>query len=135
MRRMKENALKVSVLIKTQPSGFKPEVRRLSEEFKALQRQADREAGRLSGKFGLSVDAVEALMRGNREPPEERYNRREMNEVPAGGLFDEILPTAVERLLSQVKPTWLRAQEKLPYRLDAAFRTEPLSVLNGFRVD
>lgn len=102
-----------------------------------MQGKARRQIQSLQKAHGISEADIRAIERARLAallPKGNEFWRAQVEQVqPTGDLDDYALP-AIERLLPQIDPDWLRAEAQKPYRLGPQFLIRPLHLVNGVRV-
>lgn len=117
--------------MKTRPD----EVRQAALAIDALGAELDARLRELQELAGLSDEALDELERSGRHKSDDRYTRREIEETPPTGNIRELAAAGLDRLLSLVSPAWLRMESEKRYRLGYDFRSKPLHLVAGVRID
>ncbi len=109
------------------------EVRTLGERHTALCDEGLMLAG-LTEEDIAALDAADASLWSSGEVDVSRQNYTSQN-VPSTGLVEDLLPKALDALLKELDPRWLKAEKANRYRLDASYLETPLSIVSGARMD
>jgi len=62
------------------------------------------------------------------------YWRHQLRETPSSAKLDDLLPDALDRVLTHIDPKWLAEQAQKPFRLGADYLSRPLQILGGIRI-
>lgn len=118
----------------------KRRAREITEEAARLREEVGRFLDDGLRALGFSDEQIAALDQDHVADPDSRERRLRLEQMRPGlisptGSIEDVLPAALEALLSLVPPRWLSEQAQNGcHRLGKAYLDEPLSIVSGMRV-
>jgi len=113
----------------TRPS---PESVRLGMELHALHQQYHEELKHVQNVFGLAEEELVALERAELPFLEERWDRRLVEQVEPTAHLDDLVESALARVVDRIDRPWLEMESRKPYRL--GIPEAPLHIVSGTRL-
>ena len=110
------------------------EYQRLQSELTTLQALVEEEFRGIQEEFGIPEELLEYLEKPELPPSDDRYWRTQVEQTPSSANLDDILPMALQELLSLQEPEWLKSEAKKQFRLGLGFTSNPLHLVNGTRL-
>jgi hypothetical protein len=114
-----------------------PEDLKVREKLKkilVLQAKCKSTEQELLKETGLSEAQIDSILYSELPELEKRYIRQDVLKLLPTASFDDILPFALENILSHINPNWLREEAEKGFQLDEQYLREPLQVVWGKRI-